>query len=299
MFMFDTLMRPSALGAGALFLAFTSVSSPAAAFCRTTTCDTCVDPETQCPSGGPALIWPRSCVSYDLQVGASVQIDLDSATGAADQAFGAWQDVICPGTNAHPTIIASNYGPVLCKRHEYSQNQGNANLIVFRDDEWPYQNATNALALTTVTYNRLTGDIYDADMEINGTVSLSTSDPIPSDHYDLSSIMTHEAGHFLGLAHSTDVSATMWSHYLPGTDDFRTLEPDDIAGICAIYPPDREAPPCDFTPRTRFSPECANQPVRGGLCSAAPGRGAGFGVAPLALLLGTLAATRRRPKRAT
>jgi hypothetical protein len=286
-------MRLSALGACAIGLASTFAARPLAAFCRTTTCETCVDPETKCPSGGPPLIWPRSCLSYSLQVDASAKVDLDTATAIADRAFGAWQDVRCPGTDAHPSIVASDsYGPVFCARHEYSQTQGNANVIVFRDDVWPYDMVRNALALTTVTYNRLTGDIYDADMEINGLADLTTAEAISPDRFDLASIMTHEAGHFLGLAHSTEDAATMRPEY-PNraalrrldADALRSLDADDIAGICAIYPPDREAPACDFTPRAGFSLECAMEPVRGGLCSTVPGRRTGLGGAPLAFAL--------------
>jgi Matrixin len=291
-------MRRNALAAAAVFGVLICAGRGAAAFCRTTTCDTCFDPDTQCPIGGPPLIWPRSCVSYSLQVDGSQQIPLDNAQVAADKAFDAWQEVTCPGTNAHPTIVAfDEYGPVFCKRHEYTQGQGNANVVVFREDEWPYANALNALALTTVTYNRLTGEIYDADMEINGLQNLSTSDPVVSDRYDLQSIITHEAGHFLGLAHTLDAAATMRAQYLPGSDDFRTLEPDDIDGICAIYPPGRDAPECDFTPRTRFSPECAIEPVRGGLCSTTPGAKTGsraLWLLPLASLLGMVVRRRAR-----
>jgi hypothetical protein len=86
----------------------------------------------------------------------------------------------------------------------------------------------------------------------------------------LLSILTHEAGHFLGLAHSPLPNATMYAFYEQGTNDWRTLSDDDIAGICSIYPPDRAALPCDFTPPGGFAPECALGVTKGG-CSL--GRG--------------------------
>lgn len=110
------------------------------------------------------------------------------------------------------------------------------------------------------------GAIIDADIELNGKnfaisnegVSLGTA----SCHADLRNTLTHELGHLLGLEHncvtSADpprvdgngqpvpscsgqidasiVDATMY--YLQACDETKkhTLEPDDIAGVCGIYP---------------------------------------------------------------
>lgn len=51
---------------------------------------------------------------------------------------------------------------------------------------------------------------------------------------DAQSIATHEEGHFLGLDHSSDMSAVMYASYSSGLK--RTLQGDDIAGVCALYP---------------------------------------------------------------
>jgi hypothetical protein len=50
-------------------------------------------------------------------------------------------------------------------------------------------------------------------------------------------VATHEFGHMLGLLHSTEVGATMYAYYDLCTTDARTLAPDDVAGIEALYPP--------------------------------------------------------------
>jgi hypothetical protein len=120
---------------------------------------------------------------------------------------------------------------------------------------------TNTLALTTVTYNPDTGEIYDADMEVNtAEYKIVASDVPKADEYDLRSILTHEAGHFYGLAHAPDVEATMYASYDGGETKKRDLAPDDVCGICAAYPPVRTAT-CDTTPHNGFASACGTPPA--------------------------------------
>ncbi len=98
--------------------------------------------------------------------------------------------------------------------------------------------------------------------------------------FDLQSIVTHETGHFQGLAHSGNPTAVMWPEYNQGTTTLRTLTPDDEAAICAVYPASPVNSDCDSTPRHGFSPLCAaQQPVQStSKCAAvAVGRDAGGG----------------------
>lgn len=283
-------------------LGVTLSSATADAFCRTTTCDPRKEPchrdADGCVIDGLPLAWPERCVGFSLQRDALPgKISLDQATNAAHLAFAAWQDAKCPGTDENPSIRFFDLGPVACDRHEYNQRQGNANIIMFRGGGWPYAHSGNTLALTTVTYNIDTGEIYDADIEVNGTMPLSLGTPVK---YDLQSILTHEVGHFLGLAHSSDANATMFDKYQAGSVGLRTLDPDDIRGVCAIYPPDRETPACDPTPRHGFASECAIETANiTGCCTTAPGHeNAGKGSAGL-LGVSLLSAlfVRRRHKR--
>jgi len=124
-------------------------------------------------------------------------------------------------------------------------------VVMFDDDAWPHQAPKTTLALTTVSYDTKTGELLDADLEVNtANVKLSTTDTVPATGYDFQSIVTHESGHFLGLAHSIEPKATMFASYTPGTKSLRTLTSDDVDGICAVYPP-KGGCTCTTTPSPR------------------------------------------------
>jgi hypothetical protein len=225
-------------------------------YCRTTTCDNdvvgsrCVpELETDC---GLELFWPTSCVGYSVQQDASSQVDLATARALVAQAFSTWSQASCEV--GVPKITAEDLGPVSCNQIEYDGEAKNANIIIFRDASWPYDGGA-ALALTTVTYALDSGEIRDADIEVNSAeVTLTTGDEDVD--VDLQSILTHETGHFLGLAHAPVAAATMNGDYPPNSITLRSLDPDDEAGICALYPPTSEAA-CNPQPKNGLGSACA------------------------------------------
>ena len=147
----------------------------------------------------------------------------------------------------------------------------------------------STIALTTTTYRPSSGEIVDADMEFvdwtgaGGGGSLGGNRPEgwyftcfePSAEpacttygqdgcfsMDLQNTATHEAGHFVGLAHNPeDAETTMAATAAPGETKKRSLTEDDEAGVCAIYP--RGAPPA----------VCASRDDDGGGCASGGGAG--------------------------
>lgn len=278
----------------------------ASAFCRTTTCDpnnpkqNCVLDKQFCETSGTPLAWRSSCVGVTVQQMGSPQrgFSYDDIAGVVETAFGAWVHASCDGKP--PSIEVQLMGPVECGLSEYNSDAANANIVLFRDGPWPYVGAQNALGLTTTRFDTKTGDLWDADIELNGSDgNLSIGDPITGD--DLLSVLTHEAGHFLGLSHSSVASATMKPVYDAARDgtSFRSLAPDDEAGICAVYPPGRAIATTSCENRHGFSEQCgADQPPKNeskGCSMAAQGPSHGsLGLLSLLLACGARGARRAR-----
>jgi hypothetical protein len=235
-----------ALAALSLGLSMTLVAAQASAFCRTRTCDgnteKCAS-DNGCITDGQPLYWREKCLSFAAQEDGSPLRGISYAT--ADRifkaAFSAWTQASCEG--GHPSFRIWDLGPVICAEPEFNDLLPNANVWMFRDHDWPYEHESDTLALTTVLFERSSGVILDADVEINSfNKDISVSDT--SVKQDLQAIATHEAGHFLGLSHSPAKGATMSQAYVPGDLDYRSLHKDDEAGICDIYPPDRPGSDC-------------------------------------------------------
>lgn len=289
----------AALGAVALLV----WCADASAFCRSSTCRStaskeCETDEDGCPATGAKLYWPSSCISYATNKLGTQDLDPADTRDVIKKTFQAWSDVPCAdGGNASMTFQERE--PVSCKKSEYNKAGPNVNVVLFQDNDWKYRGIDGTLAKTSVTYNDQTGEIYDADIEVNtanNTVTI-TDDPRKV-QYDLQAILTHEVGHFIGIAHSPLPDAVMYASYNPGSTTQRELTPDDVEAVCNIYPPNSGVP-CETDPRGGFSGTC-DDPEDTSICSTAGAFGGGAPAGAVGLLLGTgvLAAARRsRQKR--
>ena len=108
---------------------------------------------------------------------------------------------------------------------------------------WPYDEGDESLALTNQTFGTTNGYIDYSDIEVNTTTRTFALED-DEKGIDLQAAVTHEVGHYIGLAHSPIATSIMVASYCQsgercGTsiDQARALDDDDIAAVCALYPP--------------------------------------------------------------
>jgi MYXO-CTERM domain-containing protein len=281
------------------------------------------------------LSWLSSCETVTIYLNGFSAMTPDEVAKSIGAAAAAWgpDAVTCPasvgdGGNGHPSFNIltqlSTGGPV----PSLVDNSGNAitdgkNSIVFETAS--YDGPYGSLAYAQVSKDP-SGRIVEADIAINALPGAGFEwvnlDPgaSPGAHltqFDLQTVMTHEFGHLLGLAHTclvgsgvddgNDVplgtsddkgqpipscddngvpqyAAVMWAKIEDGSSAKRTLSIDDERGVCAIYPPTRNPPVCT-----------QNLPDDGCGCASA---GAPTGkVATFLVVVLALARQRRRARR--
>ncbi len=240
-------------------VAIATAPIPAAAYCRQNSCQdadkkaaceadadcdceldetacVCERDEDDCISEGNTLFYASKCINFAVAEG---QAELLGVTDErfdeiVTEAFDRWASVDCGGGES-PGLVLQSAG-VLPVSKPFFCGQVALNISVwFLTPEWQYDAA--ALGYTTSTYAEDNAEVFDADVELNAERIL---DEVPSNRVEeaLLSIVTHEAGHFLGLAHSNDPDAVMYEAYNRNDLLSRELTQDDIDGICATFPPE-------------------------------------------------------------
>ena len=110
------------------------------------------------------------------------------------------------------------------------------NLVVFR-------NASSGSAIATTYWWSSGSRIVDADIVFwDGAFRFFSGTTGCSGGFYIEDIAAHEFGHALGLGHSVSSDATMYFSTSSCNTANRSLHPDDIAGVRALYPP-AQAPP--------------------------------------------------------
>lgn len=267
------------------------------------------DPNARC------LYWRQGPITWTQSAPGTADLPDAESFAAIQRSFGRWQDVMAGCGNisfvegARSERRSIGYDP---------ESSTNLNLVIFRDrdcndvvskndfcwsqetcgnrhDCWYYED--EVLALTTSTYDLKSGEVYDADIELNSADHTFTVSDTPcmrvSDREcvcpagsacaqtDVENTMTHEVGHVVGLAHVGLPDSTMFATAPIGETRKREVDPASAEFICDAYP--QGAPPknCVLQPASNELGEAPQS------CGGAPL----FGVSALALSL------RRRRRR--
>jgi len=243
--------RTLAIAAVALGAAAVSAMAPreAHAFCRTTTCsqktDDCRPDERGCSTVGVPLRWQTTPLVFRFSARGSSLLVREEARAAVRAAFHRWSDATC--SDGRRTSLRFVEGEDLPDdKPLVAGARGSAPFgIYFRDLGWPHATPDETLAQTNHVFGKATGVIEYSDVEINtGARRFALSES--AEGIDLQAVLTHEVGHYIGLGHSKEVDSIMAAGYCEidaqrcdkGKVAARRLAADDIAAVCALFPPD-------------------------------------------------------------
>lgn len=215
------------------------IPARALAWCQATTGAASAACPSACSSAGIPVHWGTREIEYAFNGRGFPGLEQTAVKNAVAAAFGSWAQVPCAG---HP--LGFRFFP-LSMSTDLTVGPGSAepnlNVIsLLTPAEWQREGfGASEFARTKLWYDDKTGEILGADIAFNPSVMplsvCPASTSCSADAVDLQNVVTHELGHFLGLAHSEDVSATMWCAAQRGDQEKRTLADDDKAGLCAIY----------------------------------------------------------------
>lgn len=262
-------MRPRLAPVAALLAI--AVAAPAAAFVLVTT-----------PDDRP-IAWRHRCVEAWLHTALPPALSAADTYSALDEAVAAWNAVPCTW------LRGAERGFTCFDDVGLAFWPGPQDVVLWHSAPHSWQHAYRVVALTSVTYDLRTGEIVDADIEMNGEDYAFAIDG-RRDAYDLVQTLTHELGHVYGLDHTPVPDATMFALSYAGEIAKRTLHPDDVAGLCASHP-------LSSAPGGSACQIAAAAPWEAPWCPVAPepGCSAAGPLAPAALLaLLALRALRRR-----
>lgn len=149
-----------------------------------------------------------------------------SDLAAVIEGYVRWENVTCA------TVRMQEATPLPSNREgiEPSQRDG-LNDVLWLNNAWAHGRQT--LGVTIPVYD-FRGNIQQADIIFNDRDYTWTTGTQGGWRTDVLSIALHEIGHFFGLDHSAQTTAVMYASY--GGRPLQTLQPDDIDGICALYP---------------------------------------------------------------
>jgi len=209
---------------------------------------------------GACLFWDTRTIPWAMNERGLPGLGYERAHEAFARAFRTWEDVGCSD------VTFEDRSPTSETRVGHGNGATGDNLMIFRTRDCDHvvpedapcraeggcanefdcwEHGSSVIGVTTTTFFVQTGEIVDADIEMNAAwFDFTDVDGPPCEHgqttgcviTDIQNTATHEIGHLLGLDHSPDRHSTMFASAPRGDLSKRDLGEDDVEGLCFIYP---------------------------------------------------------------
>ena len=202
--------------------------------------------------------WPTLPVPYEINQSSAQELGAQSAVNVIQSSYQSWTTPGCSAYRVQYRGTTSN---------SWTSGDGvNTHIWVYSVNQRPPElGGRETIGVTLSLYRG--NDLVDGDIIYNGIDHQWTTRATRAGEVDAQSIITHEVGHQLGLGHSTINAATMYASY-GGGEGPRSLHPDDVEGVCSLYPSDAMSE-CATTDDCGAEEEC----VRGQCISVISGEG--------------------------
>lgn len=202
----------------------------------------------------PCLAWLDRSYVYQLDPA------LGDKAAAAVAAFASWQAV---SNTCSDFSFTEGDGGSTKRRVAYRQKTctdvAQASDPCFTDGTCAdmyncWDDDSDTLAITRLTYSRTTGELLDAEVQLNAANWLFTTVDSPQCPMgmpaatcvatDVQNTLTHELGHAVGFDHTTAPGSTMAPTAPLGETSKRIIDKGTADGFCTVYPRGAPSPSC-------------------------------------------------------